>query len=177
MFGFTPVVRAMASFSHFSRYVAATGIFSIVACLSAPASAYPAINPDGTVSCEGDDDTTYTAGTGLTLNDRLFSVDTNAIQRRVGSSCAAGTPAPRSATAMRAERARRSRRRVVSFAPRDGFRVYVQAYAARPTVYVTVRARFHSWWETELEETFGTDADAERGIEAIVEEINQRRLK
>ena len=48
------------------------------------------INADGTVTCEADDDTTYTAGTGLTLSGGLFSVNTVAIQTRVTGTCAAG---------------------------------------------------------------------------------------
>jgi len=39
---------------------------------------------------DGDDDTTYTAGTGLSLTGTTFSVDTVAIQRRVTGSCAGG---------------------------------------------------------------------------------------
>ncbi len=34
------------------------------------------VNEDGTVVCEADDDTTYTAGTGLALNDGAFSITT-----------------------------------------------------------------------------------------------------
>jgi len=33
------------------------------------------INADGTVTCEADDDTTYTAGTGLSLADTIFNVN------------------------------------------------------------------------------------------------------
>lgn len=41
--------------------------------------------------CADDDDTTYSAGSGLSLNGKQFSVDTSAIQSRVGGSCAAGS--------------------------------------------------------------------------------------
>jgi hypothetical protein len=37
-----------------------------------------------------DDDTTYTAGTGLTLAGTIFSADTSYLQRRVSGTCAAG---------------------------------------------------------------------------------------
>jgi hypothetical protein len=40
---------------------------------------------------DGDDDTTYSAGTGLTLSGTQFSADTTYLQRRVGDSCAAGS--------------------------------------------------------------------------------------
>jgi hypothetical protein len=41
-------------------------------------------------ACAADINTTYTAGTGLTLSSNQFSVDTSAIQQRVGGTCAAG---------------------------------------------------------------------------------------
>ena len=40
---------------------------------------------------DGDDDTTYGAGTGLSLVGTTFSANTTYLQRRVGSSCAAGS--------------------------------------------------------------------------------------
>lgn len=43
-----------------------------------------------TWSCAGDNDTTYSAGTGLLLTGTTFSVDTNTIQARVSGSCSAG---------------------------------------------------------------------------------------
>jgi hypothetical protein len=49
-----------------------------------------AIGADGRVSCEADDNTTYAAGTGLSLAGTTFAVDTAAIQARVTGSCAAG---------------------------------------------------------------------------------------
>ncbi len=49
------------------------------------------INADGTVSCEPDDDTTYSAGTGLTLAGTTFSADSTYMQRRVSGVCAAGS--------------------------------------------------------------------------------------
>ncbi|MEK6606440.1 MAG: hypothetical protein AABZ30_02160, partial [Myxococcota bacterium] len=45
---------------------------------------------DGTVTCEPDDDTTYGAGTYLSLTGTTFDVDTALIQRRVSATCAAG---------------------------------------------------------------------------------------
>jgi len=49
------------------------------------------INSDGSVVCEFDDDTntTYTAGTGLTLSGTTFSANTTYLQRRVSGTCAA----------------------------------------------------------------------------------------
>jgi hypothetical protein len=40
---------------------------------------------------DGDDDTTYTAGSGLSLTDTTFSIDPVYTQRRVSSSCTAGS--------------------------------------------------------------------------------------
>jgi hypothetical protein len=48
------------------------------------------INADGTVTCEPDDDTTYGAGTGLSLTDSTFSADIAYLQRRVSGTCAGG---------------------------------------------------------------------------------------
>ncbi|MCP4002166.1 MAG: hypothetical protein GY727_14750 [Gammaproteobacteria bacterium] len=50
------------------------------------------INPDGTVSCESDNDTntTYSAGSGLNLSGTTFSVDPAETQNRVTQGCAAG---------------------------------------------------------------------------------------
>jgi len=48
------------------------------------------INSDGTVVCEADTDTTYTAGTGITLSGTQLSVNTNTIQKRISSSCLSG---------------------------------------------------------------------------------------
>jgi hypothetical protein len=62
---------------------------------SCPAgSAIRVINPDGTVSCETDSDTTYSAGSGLTLNGlngTQFSVDNATTQARVGGTCSPGS--------------------------------------------------------------------------------------
>ena len=49
-----------------------------------------AIAADGTVTCEADDDTTYTAGTGLSLTGSAFAVDSAAVQVRVSGSCPVG---------------------------------------------------------------------------------------
>jgi hypothetical protein len=53
-------------------------------------SAIRTIAANGTVTCEVDDDTTYTAGGGLNLVGGAFSVDTAAIQDRVTGTCVAG---------------------------------------------------------------------------------------
>jgi hypothetical protein len=42
-------------------------------------------------TCGSDNDTTYSAGAGLSLSGTTFSADTSAMQARVGSSCAAGS--------------------------------------------------------------------------------------
>jgi hypothetical protein len=51
------------------------------------------IGAGGTVVCEPDDDTNtlYSAGAGLNLNGTTFSVNTAAVQARVGGTCAAGS--------------------------------------------------------------------------------------
>ncbi len=49
------------------------------------------INGDGTVTCQPDTNTTYTAGSGLSLSGTTFSVNTSAIQARVSMACAAGS--------------------------------------------------------------------------------------
>ncbi len=57
----------------------------------AEGSSIRAIAADGTVTCETDDNTTYTAGAGLSLTDTTFSADTTYVQRRVSSTCTAGS--------------------------------------------------------------------------------------
>ncbi|MDH3277804.1 MAG: hypothetical protein OEM21_06855 [Nitrosopumilus sp.] len=59
----------------------------------AAGSSIRAIAVDGTVTCETDTDTntTYTAGTGLTLSGTTFSADTATLQKRVSGTCAAGS--------------------------------------------------------------------------------------
>ena len=53
-------------------------------------SAIRVITGDGTVTCETDDNTTYTAGTGLDLSGTTFAVDASYLQRRVTGTCASG---------------------------------------------------------------------------------------
>ncbi len=48
------------------------------------------IASDGTVTCEADDDTTYSAGTGVSLSGTTFSADTSAVQSRVSGTCDGG---------------------------------------------------------------------------------------
>ncbi|HOV31383.1 MAG TPA: hypothetical protein PLX92_04680 [Anaerolineaceae bacterium] len=45
------------------------------------------VNQDGTVTCEPDDNTTYTAGLGLTLTGTTFAADTAVVQARVFQWC------------------------------------------------------------------------------------------
>jgi hypothetical protein len=52
------------------------------------------INADGTVVCEPDSDTQYSAGSGLELNSTTFSADTDYLQSRVTGTCS-GTQAMR----------------------------------------------------------------------------------
>jgi len=49
------------------------------------------IAQDGTVVCEADDDTTYSAGSGLALTGTEFSVEASAVQQRVSGTCPAGS--------------------------------------------------------------------------------------
>jgi hypothetical protein len=56
----------------------------------AQGSSIRVINSDGTVVCEPDGDTTYTAGFGLILNGGEFSIDTTTIQARVSGACSSG---------------------------------------------------------------------------------------
>ncbi len=56
----------------------------------ATGSAIRAISSTGVVTCEADNDTTYSAGGGLSLSGTTFSVDTSAIQARVSGTCATG---------------------------------------------------------------------------------------
>lgn len=42
-------------------------------------------------TCQGDDNTTYSGGSGLLTNGTQFSVDTNAIQSRVNATCSTGS--------------------------------------------------------------------------------------
>ena len=49
------------------------------------------VDAAGNVVCEVDDDTTYSAGAGMTLNSATFSVDTVAVQSRVTGTCPPGS--------------------------------------------------------------------------------------
>jgi hypothetical protein len=49
------------------------------------------INSDGTVVCENDDGTTYTAGYGLELDGTTFNVMTDTLQARVAGNCSVGS--------------------------------------------------------------------------------------
>lgn len=49
------------------------------------------ISETGIVTCETDNDTTYSAGLGLALDGTQFSANTTYLQRRVSSSCTAGS--------------------------------------------------------------------------------------
>ncbi len=53
-------------------------------------SSISTIAADGIVTCETDDNTTYSDGMGLDLTGTTFSVDTNAIQERVDGVCGDG---------------------------------------------------------------------------------------
>lgn len=53
-------------------------------------SSIRAINEDGSVECEIDDDTKYTAGFGLVLVGNEFSMDSATIQQRVSVACPDG---------------------------------------------------------------------------------------
>ncbi len=48
------------------------------------------VNQDGTITCEADDNTLYSAGTGLSLIGNQFSVVTSTIQQRVLGTCGSG---------------------------------------------------------------------------------------
>ena len=47
------------------------------------------VNKDGTVVCETDDNTTYSAGDGVSLSGTTFSADSAKIQRKVTTDCSA----------------------------------------------------------------------------------------
>ncbi len=64
---------------------------SRVSGVCAPGSSVQTIAPDGTVTCEIDDNTTYTAGGGLALAGTIFSVDPATVQSRVAGTCPAGS--------------------------------------------------------------------------------------
>lgn len=49
------------------------------------------VNQDGSVTCEPDDGTTYSAGSGLTLSGTTLSVNPAVVQSRVSQACAANS--------------------------------------------------------------------------------------
>ena len=53
-------------------------------------SSIQTVNADGTVTCETDQDTKFTAGPGLVLMGTAFSIDSTIAQLRVGGTCATG---------------------------------------------------------------------------------------
>ncbi len=57
----------------------------------AAGSMVSAVNADGTVVCEADGDTTYTAGTALELDGTTFNVLTDTVQTRVTGECVVGS--------------------------------------------------------------------------------------
>ena len=57
----------------------------------AAGSAIRVVNDDGSTSCEVDDNTTYSAGAGLTLTGATFAADSSYLQRRVTGACAYGS--------------------------------------------------------------------------------------
>jgi hypothetical protein len=61
-----------------------------VSGICGPDQAIRVVNPDGTVLCEVDTDTTYTAGVGLDLAGTQFQVDNTQIQESVFGSCPPG---------------------------------------------------------------------------------------
>jgi hypothetical protein len=54
-------------------------------------SSIRAISSAGAVTCETDDNTTYSAGTGLSLSGTTFSVNPSVVQNRVTGTCATGS--------------------------------------------------------------------------------------
>ena len=61
-----------------------------VSSTCAVGSSIRAIAADGTVTCETDDDTKYTAGTGLILTGTQFKANAAELQKRVSSTCPVG---------------------------------------------------------------------------------------
>lgn len=49
------------------------------------------INADGSANCAADNDTTYTAGSGITSLGNVIAIDPTYTQRRIGASCAVGS--------------------------------------------------------------------------------------
>ena len=70
--------------------VDATAIQARVNATCPVGSSIRAIGPDGSVTCQTDASTSYSAGTGLTLTGTTFTPDTTYLQRRVAASCTAG---------------------------------------------------------------------------------------
>ena len=75
-----------------SNTVIISGTFQSRIANTCPAgSSIRTVNADGTVVCETDSNTTYTAGSGLTLDGTTFNVYTSTIQTRVANTCPAGS--------------------------------------------------------------------------------------
>jgi hypothetical protein len=72
-------------------YVLTSTIQSRVSDACSTGYSIRAVNQDGSVVCEADDDTTYSAGTGLDLDGSTFNVDTSTVQQRVNGTCPTGS--------------------------------------------------------------------------------------
>jgi len=70
--------------------VDATSIQTRITGICPAGQSIRAIGAGGTVTCEVDDNTAYTAGAGLTLAGTTFAIDAAAVQSRVTGTCPAG---------------------------------------------------------------------------------------
>ena len=97
--GFADGVDDNTTYTAGSGLTLAAGAFSVdptyvqrrVGTACGANSSISSIAQDGTVTCDTDNDTVYTAGTGLSLTTGTFSVNPTYVQRRVSSACAAGS--------------------------------------------------------------------------------------